>query len=138
MNSKHEKLLKLGMCCLAALLLGFEVFCCTREVVKLEQRGFHWGWWSWTPCFFNIYLLMEAILSKNKTAKITACTLMVVDLAADCLVLSGAFDTLLWPYVLLALAGMIVLLVCEDNSFLKKMNLFTLVLIVIGAFSAHL
>lgn len=40
--------------------------------------------------------------------------------------------------LLLVLTGMIVLLVCEDNSFLKKMNIFTLVMILAGAFSARL
>ena len=61
-----------------------------------------------------------------------------VDLVADCLVLSGRFDSLLWPYVLLVLAGMIVLLACEDNGFPRKLNLVTLGMILAGAFSIHL
>ena len=138
MDDATLKKLKPCLWILAALLLGFEVFSCTRSVVDLEQRGFHWGWWSWTPCFFNVYLLIEVILSKNKTALITSCALIAVDLAAVILILFGYHDIVLWPYALLILAGMIVLLACEDNSFLKKLNLVTLVMILVGAFSAHL
>ena len=122
----------------AALLLGFEVFICTRSVVELAKRDLHCCWWSWTPCFFNVYLLIEVILSKNKTALITSCALIAVDLLAVILFLFGYQVIFLWLYVLLVLAGMIVLLVCEDNSLLKKTNIFTLVMILVGAFSAHL
>ena len=105
---------------------------------NIPFTNFHWGWWSWTPCFYNVYLLIEVILSQNKTALITSCALIAVDLLADILILFGCQGIVLWPYMLLVLTGMIVLLVCEDNSFLKKMNIFTLVMILAGAFSARL
>ena len=62
--------------------------------------------------------------------------LIAVDLAAD--ILFGYHDIALWPYVLPVLTGMIVLLACENNGLLKKLNLFMLILILVGAFSAHL
>ena len=65
----HDATLKKMKPCLwifAALLLGFEVFICTRSVVELAKRDLHWSGWSWTPCFFNVYLLIEVILSQNK------------------------------------------------------------------------
>ena len=138
MNDATLKKMKPCLWIFAALLLGFEVFICTRSVVELAKRDLHWSWWSWTPCFFNVYLLIEVILSQNKTALITSCALIAVDLLADIFILFGGFDLLLWPYALLVLTGMIVLLLCEDNSFLKKMNIFTLVMILAGAFSARL
>ena len=138
MDDARLKKLRPCLWILAALLLGFEVFSCTRSVVYLAQRDFHWGWWSWTPCFFNVYLLIEVILSQNKTALITSCALIAVDLLADIFILFGGFDLLLRPYALLVLTGMIVLLLCEDSGFLKKLNLVTLGMILAGAFSAHL
>ena len=138
MDDATLKKLKPFLWILAALLLGFMVFSCTRSVVNLARRNVHWGWWSWTPCFFNVYLLIEVILSKNKTALVTSCALIAVDLLAVILFLFGYQVIFLWLYVLLVLAGMIVLLVCEDNSLLKKTNIFTLVMILVGAFSAHL
>ncbi len=138
MDDATLKKLKPCLWILAALLLGYDVFFCTRSVVNLARQNFHWGWWSWTPCFYNVYLLIEVILSQNKTALITSCALIAVDLLADILILFGCQGIVLWPYMLLVLTGMIVLLVCEDNSFLKKMNIFTLVMILAGAFSARL
>ena len=138
MNDATLKKMKPCLWIFAALLLGFEVFICTRSVVELAKRDLHWSWWSWTPCFFNVYLLIEVILSQNKTALITSCALIAVDLLADILILFGCQGIVLWPYMLLVLTGMIVLLVCEDNSFLKKTNIFTLVMILAGAFSACL
>ena len=138
MDDAILKKLKPCLWILAALLLGFMVFSCTRSVVNLARRNVHWGWWSWTPCFFNVYLLIEVILSKNKTALITSCALIAVDLLAVILFLFGYQVIFLWLYVLLVLAGMIVLMFCEDNSFLKKTNIFTLVMILVGAFSSHL
>ena len=138
MDDAILKKLKPCLWILAALLLGYDVFFCTRSVVNMAQHGLHWGWWSWTPCFFNVYLLIEVILSKNKTALITSCALIAVDLLAVILFLFGYQVIFLWLYVLLVLAGMIVLMFCEDNSFLKKTNIFTLVMILVGAFSSHL
>ena len=138
MDDAALKKLKPCLWILAALLLGYDVFSCTREAVNLAQRDFHWGWWSWTPCFYNVYLLIEVILSKNKNALIAACALLGLEFAADILDLAGVFDALLWPYVVLYLGGMIALLVCEDNSLLKKLNLVALGITVVAVFSVHL
>ena len=139
MNEAVLKKLRPVLVILGALLLGFEVFVCTREVMDLAERDFHWGWWSWTPCFFLVYLLIEVILSKNKAALVTSCVLMAVDLLADICILAGRRDQV-WdaPYFVLVLIGMIVLLAVEDNSFLKKLNLLTLGISVIALFSIHL
>ena len=67
MDDATLKKMKPCLWILAALLLGYDVFFCTRSVVNLARRNLHWGWWSWTPCFYNVYLLIEVILSKNKT-----------------------------------------------------------------------
>ena len=131
---------KLGPCLwiFAALLLLFDVIECTRSVLHLARQNFCWGWWSWLPCFNNVYLLIEVILSKNRRALIAACALLVLEFAADILMLSGGFDApLLWPYAILYLAGMIALLVYEDNSFLKKLNLITLGIILVANFCVH-
>ena len=138
MNDATLKKMKPCLWIFAALLLGFEVFICTRSVVELAKRDLHWSWWSWTPCFFNVYLLIEVILSQNKTALITSCALIAVDLLAVILFLFGYQVIFLWLYALLIPVGMIVLMYCEDNSFLKKLNLVTLGMILAGAFSAHL
>ena len=138
MDDATLKKLKPFLWIFAAILLGFMVFSCTRSVVNLARRNCHWGWWSWTPCFFNVYLLIEVILSKNKTALIAACALIAVNLLAVILFLFGYQVFFLWLYALLIPVGMIVLMYCEDNSFLKKLNLVTLVMILVGAFSAHL
>ena len=123
----------------AALLLIFDIIDCTRGVIHHAQQNFCWGWWSWMPCFYNVYLLIEVILSKNKKALIAAGSLLVLEFAADILFLSGGVDAaLLWPYAVLYLAGMIALLVYEDNSFLKKLNLITLGIIIVANFSIHL
>ena len=89
MDDAILKKLKPCLCILAAILLEFMVFSCTRSVVNLARRNCHWGWWSWTPCFFNVYLLIEVILSQNKTALITSCALIAVDLLADAAARSG-------------------------------------------------
>ena len=138
MNDATLKKLKPCLWILAALLLGYDVFFCTRSVVSLARQNLHWGWWSWTPCFYNVYLLIEVILSKNKNALIAACALLALEFTADIVFLSGGFDAVLWPYAILYLAGMIALLVYEDNSFLKKLNLITLGIIIVANFSVHL
>ena len=140
MNDANLKKLRPHLWIFAALLLISDVIFCTREALSLAQRDFHWGWWSWTPCFYNIFLLTEVILSRNKNALIASCVLLFLEFMADICFLLGWNGTGGWemPYALLYLAGMIVLMYCEDNSFLKKLNLVTLVMILVGAFSAHL
>ena len=138
MDDATLKKLKPCLWVLAALLLGYDVFSCTREVLCLARKDFHWGWWSWVPCFYNVYLLIQVILSKNKNALIASCALLALEFAADLLHLAGVFDALLWPYVVLYLGGMIALLVCEDNSLLKKLNLVALGITVVAVFSVHL
>ncbi len=138
MNSKNQKLLKYGMCALAVLLLGFEVFRCTSGALDRIREPHDWGWWCWFPCFYSIFLLAESFFSTNRKARITTCALLGLDLLADFCILfksdlpAGPF---LWSYLLPVLAGMIALLIFEDNGFLKKMNVFTLVITVVGAFS---
>lgn len=138
MDGTTLKKLKPCLWILAALLLGYDVFSCTREVVNLARQNFHWGWWSWTPCFYNVYLLIEVILSKNKNALIASCALLALEFPADILVLFGVFDAVLWPYAVLYLGGMIALLVCEDNVLLKRLNLVALVIMAVAVFSVHL
>ena len=138
MDDETLKKLKPCLWILAALLLGYDVFFCTREVVSLAQRDFHWGWWSWTPCFYNVYLLIEVILSENKNALIAACALLALEFAADILDLAGVFDALLWPYVVLYLGGMIALLVCEGNVLLKRLNLVAFGITAVAVFCIHL
>ena len=138
MNDATLKKLKPCLWILAALLLGYDVFFCTSSVVKLARQNLHWGWWSWTPCFYNVYLLIEVILSKNKIALIASGALLALEFAADILHLAGVFDALLWPYVVLYMGGMIALLVCEDNSLLKKLNLVAMGIILVAVFSVHL
>ena len=139
MNDATLKKLRPCLWIFAALLLLFDVIDCSRAVIHQAQQNFCWGWWSWMPCFYNVYLLIEVIVSKNKKALIAACALLVLEFAADILMLSGGFDApLLWPYAILYLAGMIAVLVYEDNSFLKKLNLITLGIIIVANFSIHL
>ena len=130
---------------LAALLLGYDVFFCTREAIHLARQGFHWGWWSWTPCFYNVYLLIEVILSKTKNALIASCALLALEFVIDiCNLITssgmsgGGYDVTAWTYMLLYLGGMIALLVCEDNSLLKKLNLVAIGITAVAVFSVHL
>ena len=145
MNDATLKKLKPCLWILAALLLAYDVFFCTRSVVDLAQRGLHWGWWSWTPCFYNVYLLIEVILSKNKNALIASGALLVLEFAVDICNLfvssemsGGWHDVMGWGYMLLYLAGVITLLVCEDNVFLKRLNLVAVGITVVAVFSTHL
>ena len=130
---------------LAALLLGYDIFFCTRSVMNLARQNFHWGWWSWTPCFYNVYLLIEVILSKNKNALIVSGALLSLEFVIDIcnLVTSsemsgGWYDVTAWTYMLLYLAGMIALLVCEDSVLLKRLNLVAIGITVVAVFSVHL
>ena len=140
MNDANLKKMRPHLWIFAALLLIFDLISCTREVLGLDQRGFHWGWWSWTPCFYNIFLLTEVILSRNKNALIASCVLFFLELMADICLLLGWNGTggMELPFMLLYLAGMIALLIAEDNSFLKKMNLVALGITVVGICSVHL
>ena len=145
MDDATLKKLKPYLWILAALLLGYDVFFCTRSVVVLAQRGLHWGWWSWTPCFYNVYQLIEVILSKNKTALIASSALLALEFAVDvCNLLvssemsGGWYDVMGWGYMLLYLAGVIALLVCEDDVFLKRLNLVAVGITVVAVFSTHL
>ena len=145
MDDAILKKLKPCLWIFAALLLGYDVYFCTRSVVDLAQRGLHWGWWSWTPCFYNVYLLIEVILSKNKKALIASGALLVLEFAVDiCNLLvssemsGGGYDVMGWGYMLLYLAGGIALLVCEDDVFLKRLNLVAVGITVVAVFSVHL
>ena len=140
MNDANLKKMRPHLLVFAALLLAFDVVSCTREVLNLARHGFHWGWWSWTPCFYNIYLLIEVILSRNKNALIASCVLLFLEFMADICFLLGWNGTGGWemPYALLYLAGMIALLIAEDNSSLKKMNLVAIGITVVGFCSVHL
>ena len=130
---------------LAALLLGYDVFFCTSSVVNLARQNLHWGWWSWTPCIYNVFLLIEVILSKNKKALIASGALLALEFAVDiCNLLvssemsGGGYDVMGWGYMLLYLAGMIALLVCEDDVFLKRLNLVAVGITIVAVFSTHL
>ena len=145
MDDATLKKLKPCLWILAALLLGYDVFFCTSSVVNLARQNLHWGWWSWTPCFYNVYLLVEVILSKNKNALIASGALLALEFAVDiCNLLmssemsGGGYDVMGWGYMLLYLAGMIALLVCEDNVFLKRLNLVAVGITVVAVFSTHL
>ena len=139
MDDEKLKKLRPHLWVFAALLLVFDVVSCTRETLSLARQGFHWGWWNWTPCFYNIYLLIEVILSKNKSALITACTLLFFEFAADiCFLFGWRVVSAGWPYVLLNLAGAIALLIVEDNGFLKKANLAAIVITLVAVCSVHL
>ena len=145
MDDATLKKLKPCLWILAALLLGYDVFSCTRSVVDLAQRGLHWGWWSWTPCFYNVYLLIEVILSKNKKALITSGALLALEFAVDvCNLLvssemsGGWYDVMGWGYMLFYLAGVIALLVCENSVLLKRLNLVAIGITVVAVFSIHL
>lgn len=145
MDDATLKKLKPCLWILAVLLLGYDVFFCTRSVVDLAQRDLHWGWWNWTPCFYNVYLLIEVILSKNKIALIASGALLALEFAVDvCNLLvssemsGGWYDVMGWGYMLLYLAGVIALLVCEDSVLLKRLNLVAIGITVVAVFSIHL
>ena len=115
---------------LAALLLGFEVFRCTKDAMDMARQGLYWHCGYWAPCCFPLYLLLETFFSKSRKALITAVVLMVLDL---CYILS-MIDTLSWICLILISVGMIALLVYEDNRYLKLLNLITIVMTFIGLF----
>ena len=145
MNDATLKRLRPCLWIFAALLLLFDVIDCTRSVLHMARQNFCWGWWSWITCFYNVYLLIEVIVSKNKKALIAACALLALEFAVDvCNLLvpsemsGGWYDVMGWGYMLLYLAGVIALLVCEDNVFLKRLNLVAVGITVVAVFSTHL
>ena len=115
---------------LAALLLGFEAFRCTKDAMDMARQGLYWHCGSWAPCCFPLYLLLETVFSKSRKALVTSVALMVLDL---CYILS-MIDALSWICLILISVGMIALLVYEDNKYLKLLNLITIVMTFIGVF----
>ena len=115
---------------LAALLLGFEAFRCTKDAMDMARQGLYWHCGYWAPCCFPLYLLLEAVFSKSRKALIFSVALMVLDL---CYILS-MIDALSWICLILISVGMIALLVYEDNKYLKLLNLITVVMTFIGLF----
>ena len=115
----------------AALLLGFEAFRCTKDAMDMARQGLYWHVGYWAPCSFPLYLLLETIFTKSRKALIVSTALMVLDL---CYILS-MFDFLSWICLILIPFGMmIVLLIFEDNGYLKLLNLLTIVVMSLGLF----
>jgi len=116
---------------LAATLLVFEIFGCTKEAMDMARQGLYWHAGYWAPCSLPLYLLLETIFTKSRKALIASTALMVLDL---CYILS-MFDFLLWICLILIPFGMmIVLLIFEDNGYLKLLNLITIVVMSLGLF----
>jgi len=116
---------------LAATLLVFEIFSCTKEAMDMARQGLYWHAGYWAPCSLPLYLLLETIFTKSRKALIASTALMVLDL---CYILS-MFDFLLWICLILIPFGMmIVLLIFEDNGYLKLLNLITIVVMSLGLF----
>ena len=114
----------------AASLLVFEIFRCTTEAMDMARQGLYWHAGYWAPCFFPLYLLLEALCSKSRKALITSVVLMALEL---CYILS-LIDYSLSGVCLFLVPGMIVLLIYEDNQYLKLMNLITSVMMFLGLF----
>ena len=114
----------------AALLLGFEAFRCTRDAMDMARQGLYWNWRYWTPCSLPLYLLLEAIFTKSRKALIISTALLFLDL---CYILF-MIDTLSWFCLILIPVSMIVLLIHEDNNYLKLLNLITIVMLFLGLF----
>ena len=116
---------------LAATLFVFEIFRCTREAMDMARQGLYWHAGYWAPCSLPLYLLLETIFTKSRKALIASTVLMVLDL---CYTLS-VFDFLSWICLILIPFGMmIVLLIFEDNGYLKLLNLLTIVVMSLGLF----
>ena len=116
---------------LAATLLVFEIFRCTKDAMDMARQGLYWHAGYWAPCSLPLYLLLETIFTKSRKALIASAALMVLDL---CFILS-VFDFLPWICLILIPAGMmIVLLIFEDNGYLKLLNLLTIVVMSLGLF----
>ena len=115
----------------AASLLVFEAFRCTTEAMDMARQGLYWHAGYWAPCSLPLYLLLETIFTKSRKALIASAALMVLDL---CYILS-LFDFLSWICLILIPVGMmIVLLIFEDNGYLKLLNLLTIVVMSLGIF----
>ena len=114
----------------AALLLGFEAFRCTKDAMDMARQGLYWNWRYWTPCSLPLYLLLEAIFTKSRKALICSTALLFLDL---CYILC-MIDTLSWFCLILIPVSMIVLLIHEDNNYLKSLNLITIVMLFLGLF----
>ena len=115
----------------AASLLVFELFRCTTEAMDMARQGLYWHAGYWAPCSLPLYLLLETIFTKSRKALIASTALMVLDL---CYILS-MFDFLSWISMILIPFGMMtVLLIFEDNGYLKLLNLLTLVVMSLGLF----
>ena len=115
----------------AATLLVFEIFRCTTEAMDMARQGLYWHAGYWAPCSLPLYLLLETVFTKSRKALIASAALMVLDL---CYILS-MFDFLSWICLILIPAGMmILLLVFEDNGYLKLLNLLTIVVMSLGLF----
>ena len=115
----------------ASSLLVFEIFRCTTEAMDMARQGLYWHAGYWAPCSLPLYLLLEAIFTKSRKALIASAALMVLDL---CYILS-MFDFLSWICLILIPVGMmIVLLIFEDNGYLKLLNLLTIVVMSLGIF----
>ena len=116
---------------LAATLLVFEIFRCTKDAMDMARQGLYWHIGYWAPCSFPLYLLLEVFFTKSRKALIISSALLFFEL---CYILS-VLDFLPWILLFLSPAGMmIVLLICEDNGYLKLSNLMTIVMLLIGLF----
>ncbi len=131
MTDKTLKKMRPWLWGFAASLLVFEIFRCTTEAMDMARQGLYWHAGYWAPCSFPLYLLLEAIFTKSRKALIASTVLMVLDL---CYILS-MFDFLSWISMILIPFGMMtVLLIFEDNGYLKLLNLLTLVVMSLGLF----
>ena len=116
---------------LAATLLVFEIFRCTREAMDMARQGLYWHAGYWAPCSLPLYLLLETIFTKSRKALIASTALMVFEF---CYILS-LLDFLPWFLLFLIPAGMMIaLLFYEDNGYLKLLNLLTIVVLSLGLF----
>ena len=115
----------------AASLLVFELFRCTTEAMDMARQGLYWHAGYWAPCSLPLYLLLETIFTKSRKALIASTALLVLDL---CYILS-MFDFLSWICLILIPVGMmIVLMIFEDNGYLKLLNLLTIMVMSLGLF----
>jgi hypothetical protein len=115
---------------IAAILLGFEAFRCTKDAMDMARQGLYWHAGYWAPCSFPLYLLLEVVCSKSRKALVGSIALMALEL---CYILS-LIDYSLSGVCLFLVPGMIVLLIYEDNQYLKLMNLITSVMMFLGLF----
>ena len=115
---------------LATILFGIEAFRCTKDAIDMARQGLYWHWGYWAPCCFPLYLLLESFFSKSRKALITS---VVLTALVFCYILS-LIDYSLSGVCLFLIPGMIILLIYEDNKYLKLMNLITSVMMFLGLF----